>query len=132
MTDLRKAAEQALEAFEKIYEGCGEVKKDNLSKHSNELATLVRKDCIPQINVLRQALVQLEQNESFLSCSIKDLNLHKRSINCLRAYSIETVGELCDKYPHEINKIPNLGKLSFKNIVEALAEHGLSLKKKNT
>ena len=47
---------QALETFEKIYEGCGEVKKDNLSKHSNELATLVRKDCIPQIEALRQAL----------------------------------------------------------------------------
>jgi len=58
MTDLRKAAEMALEAFEKIYEGCGEVKKDNLSKHSNELATLVRKDCIPQIKTLRQALAQ--------------------------------------------------------------------------
>ena len=58
MTNLRKAAEMALEAFEKIYEGCGEVKKDNLSKHSNELATLVRKDCIPQIEALRQELAQ--------------------------------------------------------------------------
>jgi hypothetical protein len=58
MTDLRKAAEMALKAFEKIYEGCGEVKKDNLSKHSNELARLVRKDCIPQIEALRQALAE--------------------------------------------------------------------------
>ena len=58
MTDLRKAAEMALKAFEKIHGGCGEVKKDNLSKHSNELATLVRKDCIPQIKALRQALAQ--------------------------------------------------------------------------
>ena len=61
MTDLRKVAEQALEAFEKIYEGCGEVKKDNLSKQSNELATLVRKDCIPQIEALRQALAEPER-----------------------------------------------------------------------
>jgi hypothetical protein len=58
MSDLRRAAEMALETFEKIYEGCGEVKKDNLSKHSNELATLVRKDCIPQIEALRQALAE--------------------------------------------------------------------------
>jgi hypothetical protein len=57
---LKQAAEMALEAFEKIYEGCGEVKKDNLSKHSNELATLVRKDCIPKIEALHQALSQPE------------------------------------------------------------------------
>ena len=56
MNDLRKAAERALEAFEKIHEGCGCVKEDNLSKESNDLATLVRKDCIPQIKSLRQAL----------------------------------------------------------------------------
>ena len=56
MNDLRKAAERALEAFEKIHEGCGCVKEDNLSKESNDLATLVRKDCIPQIKALRQAL----------------------------------------------------------------------------
>ena len=58
MTNLRKAAEQALEAFEKIYEGCGEVKKNDLNKHSNGLAILVRKDCLPQIEALRQALAQ--------------------------------------------------------------------------
>lgn len=40
-----EAMRQAFEAFKKIHEGCGEVKKDNLSKESNELATLVRKDC---------------------------------------------------------------------------------------
>jgi hypothetical protein len=56
MTKLRKTAKQALETFEKIYEGCGEVKKDNLSEQSNELARLVRKDCIPQIEALREAL----------------------------------------------------------------------------
>lgn len=61
MINLRKAAEQALEAFEKIYEGCGEVKKDDLNKHSNGLAILVRKDCLPQIEALRQALAQPDE-----------------------------------------------------------------------
>jgi hypothetical protein len=73
--DLRKAAEMALEAFEKIYEGCGEVKKDNLSKHSNELATLVRKDCIPQIEALRQALAQPEREWVGLDGEIPGLGL---------------------------------------------------------
>ena len=54
------AMKQALEAFNKIYEGCGEVKKDNLSKHSNELATLVRKDCNFAIANLSEAIAEAE------------------------------------------------------------------------
>jgi hypothetical protein len=50
------AMKQALEAFKKIHEGCGFVKKDNLSKESNELATLVRKDCNFAMEDLRQAI----------------------------------------------------------------------------
>jgi len=55
-----EAMKQALEAFKKIHEGCGFVKKDNLSKESNELATLVRKDCNFAMNALRQAIEQAE------------------------------------------------------------------------
>jgi len=55
-----EAMKQAMEAFKKIHEGCGFVKKDNLSKESNELATLVRKDCNFAMNALRQAIEQAE------------------------------------------------------------------------
>ena len=58
-----EAMKQALEAFKKIHEGCGFVKKDNLSKESNELATLVRKDCNFAMNSLRQAIEQAEKQK---------------------------------------------------------------------
>ena len=63
MSDLRKAAEQALEAFEKIYEGCGFVKEEAKfrdDKDVRDLATKVRKDCNKCIKTLRQALAQSE------------------------------------------------------------------------
>ena len=84
MTDLRKAAEMALEAFEKIYEGCGEVKKDNLSKQSNELATLVRKDCIPQIEALRQALA--EPKREWVGLTDEEIDAAVKSCNTLDTY----------------------------------------------
>ena len=58
-----EAMKQALEAFKKIHEGCGFVKKDNLSKESNKLATLVRKDCNFAMDALRQAIEQAEKRE---------------------------------------------------------------------
>jgi len=58
-----EAMKQALEAFRKIHEGCGEVKKDNLSKESNELATLVRKDCNYAMLDLNEAIAEAEKQE---------------------------------------------------------------------
>jgi hypothetical protein len=60
-----EAMKQALESFKKIHEGCGFVKKDNLSKESNELATLVRKDCNFAMEDLRQAIAEAEKQEPF-------------------------------------------------------------------
>ena len=60
-----EAMKQAFEAFKKIHEGCGEVKKDNLSKESNELATLVRKDCNFAMIDLSEAIKQAEKQEPF-------------------------------------------------------------------
>jgi len=63
MSDLRKAAEMALEGFEKIYEGCGFVKEEAKfrdDKDVRDLATKVRKDCNKCIKTLRQALAQSE------------------------------------------------------------------------
>ena len=59
-----EAMKQALEAFRKIHEGCGEVKKDNLSKESNELATLVRKDCNYAMLDLNEAIAEAEKQEA--------------------------------------------------------------------
>lgn len=62
------------------------------------------------------------------SCSVTDLNLDVRAMNCLEAEGIHTIGDLCNQHTYNLTKIPNLGKITLKNIVNALAEHGLKLK----
>jgi len=59
-----EAMKQALEVFRKIHEGCGQVKKDNLSKESNELATLVRKDCNYAMLDLSEAIAEAEKEKN--------------------------------------------------------------------
>ena len=63
-----------------------------------------------------------------LSQSVATLNLYMRTLNCLRAENIQTIGELCNQHTHDLRKVLNLGKVCLNNIVAALAEHGLKLK----
>ena len=69
-----------------------------------------------------------DDKNKLLSYSVYDLTLDVRTLNCLRAEGIETIGELCGKHTYELKKVPNLGKKCLKNIVDALAEHGLKLR----
>ena len=64
MTDLRKAAEMALEGFKIIHKGCGAVKEEAQfrdDKDVRDLATEIRKICNKYSKSLRQALAQPEQ-----------------------------------------------------------------------
>jgi DNA-directed RNA polymerase alpha subunit len=55
------------------------------------------------------------------------LELPVRAHNCLCAESIYTVSDLVTKTEYELRKIPNMGKVSIKEIKEALARHNLRL-----
>jgi DNA-directed RNA polymerase alpha subunit len=68
------------------------------------------------------------EKTKMLSYSIGELELTMRSTNALLADGINTIGELCNKHTYELKRIPNLGKVSIRDIVQALAEHGLKLK----
>jgi DNA-directed RNA polymerase alpha subunit len=75
------------------------------------------------------AMLDVRNSKSkLLSCSVTDLNLDVRAMNCLEAEGIHTIGDLCNQHTYNLTKIPNLGKITLKNIVNALAEHGLKLK----
>jgi len=75
------------------------------------------------------AMIDVRNSKSkLLSHSVGHLELDVRTLNCLRADNIQTIGELCDKHIHDLRTIPNLGKVCLNNIVNALAEHGLKLK----
>jgi hypothetical protein len=54
---------RALKTFEKIHEGCGFVKEDDLHKDAKNLATYVQEDCEFTMKTLRQAIEQAEKQE---------------------------------------------------------------------
>jgi hypothetical protein len=57
MTDLRKAAEEALLGFKKIRGGCKEIRKDPMFHiDARKLAWYVQKDCKKYIELLNQTL----------------------------------------------------------------------------
>ena len=58
-----EAMKRALKTFEKIHEGCGFVKEDDLHKDAKNLATYVQEDCEFTMKTLRQAIEQAEKQE---------------------------------------------------------------------
>ena len=60
-----EAMKRALKTFEKIHEGCGFVKEDDLHKDAKDLATYVQEDCDFTMRTLRQAIEQAEKQEPF-------------------------------------------------------------------
>lgn len=59
---------------------------------------------------------------------IEVLNLSVRPYNCIKRKGIHTVGQLCDRTSLEIAHIPNMGIKSFNEIINKLAERGLTLR----
>lgn len=59
--------------------------------------------------------------------SVDDLELTVRSANCLKAESINYIGDLVQKTENELLKTPNLGKKSLTEIKDVLASRSLSL-----
>ena len=59
---------------------------------------------------------------------IEELELGVRSYNCLKRAGIQTVGDLVQRSESELNAIPNFGKRSTDEVIEALTALGLSLR----
>lgn len=68
---------------------------------------------------------------SSLSISIDELELSVRSYNCLKRAGIQTIQQLTDKTRGEIEKIRNLGKKSFKEIIKKIEDRSMKLKGDN-
>ncbi|MDH3978041.1 MAG: DNA-directed RNA polymerase subunit alpha, partial [Gammaproteobacteria bacterium] len=58
---------------------------------------------------------------------VDDLELTVRSANCLKAESINYIGDLIQRTEVELLRTPNLGKKSLTEIKEVLESHGLAL-----
>ncbi len=63
-----------------------------------------------------------------LSTDVEQLALSQRSYHCLKRTGIDTVGDLVSHTETEILKIRNLGKKSFEEIRDKIAEMGLTFK----
>ena len=80
-----------------------------------------------------KGFLEMEKEEKvtsnpFVDMTIEELDLLPRSYNCLRRANIGTVQELIQKTEDELAKIPNMGKISVKDVKEKIENLGLSFK----
>lgn len=62
-----------------------------------------------------------------LDIRLDELELSIRAYNCLKNEGIETLRELVVKTELDLIRTPNFGRVSLKEVVDMLAEFGLSL-----
>ena len=67
------------------------------------------------------------QLDPILMRPVDELELTVRSANCLKAESINYIGDLIQRTEVELLRTPNLGKKSLTEIKEVLESHGLAL-----
>ena len=135
MTDLRKAAEMALEALETLWDilddidTTSDIAKENDAWYRKRIEFLQKKRWDTAITTdgyklkggpveaLRQALAQPEQKQK---TPLKVLNLTVFTENRLRngrVYDVETLQAMTSR---DILAIPDIGKKALKEVLEAL------------
>ena len=77
-----------------------------------------------------EILIEKEEGkkERVLELSIEELDLSVRSYNCLKRAGINTVEDLVNKTEEDMMKVRNLGRKSLEEVLNKLAELGLSLR----
>lgn len=70
--------------------------------------------------------------EPIMGLSVDELELSVRSYNCLKRAGINSVDELCEMTPDDFAKIHNMGRKSYEEILEKLANIGRRLKESKT
>ncbi|MCI1735852.1 MAG: DNA-directed RNA polymerase subunit alpha [Bacilli bacterium] len=78
-------------------------------------------------NATIMAVSKEKPENKFNSMSLEDLDLSVRSYNCLKRNGLKTVQDLCNMKESELMTVRNLGKKSYKEILDKLASFGLSL-----
>jgi DNA-directed RNA polymerase subunit alpha len=68
------------------------------------------------------------KKEKVLELSIEELDLSVRSYNCLKRAGINSVEDLANKTEEDMIKVRNLGRKSLEEVLNKMAELGLSLK----
>ncbi len=97
-------------------------------------AQILTEQLSPFVNYVRLSQVEAETTPSTLgipeelyNMPVEQLNLSVRTMNCLRRGGIATVGELVSKEEKELMALRNFGQKSKQELLDRLAELGLSL-----
>ncbi len=90
-----------------------------------QLYSFVDLDAVKTATPVEQA--QIPAPDPILLRPVDDLELTVRSANCLKAETIQYIGDLVQKTEVELLKTPNLGRKSLNEIKDVLAQRGLSL-----
>ncbi|MBR0509698.1 MAG: DNA-directed RNA polymerase subunit alpha [Clostridia bacterium] len=72
-----------------------------------------------------------DSNKQTLEMTVEELDLSVRSFNCLKRANIHKVGDLIERSEDEMMKVRNLGKKSLDEVIQKLAQFGLSLRKED-
>ncbi len=72
-----------------------------------------------------------DSNKQVLEMTVEELDLSVRSFNCLKRANIHKVGDLIEKSEDEMMKVRNLGKKSLDEVIQKLAQIGLSLRQED-
>lgn len=90
------------------------------------LAPIVSFSKTPEIGIPVEEAQPAEKDERY-SKSIEDLDLSVRTLNALRRADITTLGQLLTKEEDDLLALRNFGQKSKQEIIDKLAEMGLSL-----
>ncbi len=82
-------------------------------------------EAVKQATIMTISEEKPEKNYSALS--LEDLDLSVRSYNCLKRNGLKSVQDLCNMKESELMTVRNLGKKSYKEILDKLASMNLSL-----
>ncbi len=79
-----------------------------------------------------EALVEESAEEAMrqriLETPIEDVDFSVRTYNCLKKSGINTIGDICERTADDLLAIRGLGEHSLREVIEKLAQFGLSLR----
>jgi DNA-directed RNA polymerase subunit alpha len=87
---------------------------------------------VPEEIVVQEKLEVVSQEEmdreKILKQPIEELELSVRSYNCLKRSGVNTIADLIDRTLEDMQKVRNLGRKSYEEVLNKIAAYGLSLK----
>jgi DNA-directed RNA polymerase subunit alpha len=99
-----------------------------LTRSLSIFATIDAASALPDLLPSAEPTEEVAGAKGMENILIEELDLGVRSYNCLKRVGVETIGDLVAKSEAELAAIPNFGKKSIEEVIEALERNGLGLR----